>query len=98
MDNVALLKQRAIEFQTLLEEYAKTDDDVEDFLRRITPWFEKIKNNQIIPPDYDYQLYRYFANPDLSPLSERYSYTDNSNEALLGEACARFTAAIMDGK
>lgn len=35
MGKVTLLKQRAIEFQRLLEEYAKTDEDVEDFLRRL---------------------------------------------------------------
>lgn len=70
MDKTVLLKQRAIEFQTLLEEYAKIDDDVEDFLRRIMPWFDKLKNNQVTPPDYDYKLSIYFTNPDLSPLAK----------------------------
>ena len=90
MDKLTILKQRAVEFQTLLEKYAKEDDDVKDFLRRVMPWFENIKNNQVTPPDYDYQLSIYFTNPDLSPLAERYFFSGDE----LGEMCAKFTSAI----
>jgi hypothetical protein len=90
MDKVEKLKQSAIEFRALLEKYAKTDSDVEDFLRRITPWFEKIDKGEIVPPCYDYQLFRHFTNPDLSPLADKYFKTD------LSEASAIFTASILD--
>jgi len=71
-DDQIRLQQTASKFRQLLEKYARSDHDVEDFLRRITPWFERIERGEITPPCTEYQLYHYFANPDLSPLAERY--------------------------
>lgn len=90
MDQLALVKEKAQVFQELLEKYAKNDNDVEDFLKRIIPWFVKIKNNQIELPCNEYQLSVYFTNPDLSPLAERYLFSGTD----LGKASSEFTVAI----
>lgn len=90
MDKLNVLKQKAIEFQKLLEKYAETDDDVEDFLRRITPWFVRISNNKVELPCNEYQLSVYFTNPDLSPLADKYLFSGTE----LGKASSEFTAAI----
>jgi hypothetical protein len=90
MDKMEELKLRANEFRVLLEKYAKIDGDVEDFLMRITPWFEKIVDNKIIPPCDSYQLSIYFTNPDLSPLAERYLYSGTD----LGRASSNFSVCI----
>lgn len=90
MDQLDQLKQKAKVFQDLLEEYALYDSDVEDFLRRITPWFLKINNNQIELPCNEYQLSVYFTNPDLSPLAEKYLFSGTK----LGKASSEFTVAI----
>jgi len=74
MHKYQLLRQRAEEFHRLLEEYANVDPDVEDFKNRFQPWYERIQRREIRLPCYDYQLYRYFVNSDLSPLAERYLY------------------------
>lgn len=86
---MSILKKAQI-FQELLEKYAKNDNDVEDFLKRITPWFVKIKNNQIELPCNEYQLSVYFTNPDLSPSAERYLFLGTE----LGKASSEFTVAI----
>lgn len=88
MNKTILLKQKAIEFKALLEKYAEADDDVEDFLRRMMPWFIKIDNGEIVPPYYDWKLSTYFSFSDVSPLAERYMGTD------LGRICSEFTLAI----
>lgn len=88
MDQLAQLKQKAKVFQDLLKKYAKIDDDVEDYLRRMQPWFLKINNNEIIPPYYDWKLSTYFSFADVSPLAERYMSTDLAN------ACSQFTLVI----
>lgn len=82
------LKQKAIEFESLLTTYAQSDDDVQDFLNRMQPWFLKIKREEINLPCYEWQLSNYFSNPDLSPLAERYMGTD------LGRMCSAFTLAM----
>lgn len=82
------LLDEAEKFKTLLEKYAKSDPDVEDFLRRFMPWFEKINKGKVTVPCYEYQLFIYFTNPDLSPLAERYAGKE------LGEADAVFASAI----
>ena len=90
MNKDGILQQRAIELRSLLEKYAKTDSDVDDFLKRFMPWFEKISKGEITPPNYDYRLSIYFSNPDFSPLAERYMGHE------LGKAEAEFTKAICD--
>jgi len=82
------LKQKAKEFESLLQQYAKQDDDVEDFLRRMNPWFLKIQNGEITIPNYEWKLPIYFFNPDVSPLADRYMGTE------LGEMCAQFSLLI----
>lgn len=88
MDQLVQLKQKAKVFQELLEKYAKTDDDVKDYLCRMQPWFVKINNGEIIPPYYDWKLSTYFSFSDISPLAERYIGTDLAN------ACSQFTLVI----
>lgn len=88
--NQVRLKQEADNLRMLLERYSKTDSEVEDFLRRITPWFERIDRGEITPPCRDYRLSVYFTNPDLSPLAERYLGHE------LGRAEASFCCTILD--
>lgn len=83
-----LLLNEAEKFKALLEKYSESDPDVEDFLRRFMPWFEKINKGEVIVPCYEYQLFIYFSNPDLSPLAERYAGKE------LGRADAVFTSVI----
>lgn len=92
MHKYELLCQRAEEFRVLLEEYAQKDLDVADFLQRWMPWYERIQRREIRLPCYDYRLGSYFFNPDLSPLPDRYVFTNHQ----LAIACARFDEAMVD--
>lgn len=87
-NNLSDLKEKAVKFQFLLEEYARKDSDVQDFLERIKPWFHRIERGEITLPCNEYQLFQYFGNPDFSPLSERYK------RHKLGRAEATFSCAI----
>jgi len=89
-----LLRQRADEFLRVLEEYAKTDPDVETFKGWFMPWYERIQRREIKLPCYDYKLGVYFANPDLSPLAERYFFGQPPNS--LRTADTNFGEAIGD--
>lgn len=94
LNKVELLRQRAEKFHRLLEEYSANDSDVADFKRRFLPWYQKIMDGKIVPPNHDYRLGVYFTNPDLSPLADRYF---NKNPAHpLAEAEIRFGEAIRD--
>lgn len=70
MHKYQLLRLRAEELRTVLEEYAQKDDDVADFLQRWMPWYDRVQRREIRLPCYEYRLGIYFANPDLSPLAE----------------------------
>lgn len=94
MHKYQLLRQRADQLLSALEEYAKADSDVEDFKRRFMPWYEKVQRREIRLPCYEYQLSLYFTNPDLSPLAERYSYGQPPNP--LSDAVACFSEAMGD--
>lgn len=94
MHKYELLRLRAEEFHAVLEEYAKTDSDVADFLAFWMPWYERIKRREIRLPCYDYKLFVYFANPDLSPLAERYGFSNAPSRLL--EAASNFSSAIRD--
>ena len=91
MHKYQLLRLRAEELRAVLEEYAQKDGDVADFLQRWMPWYERIQRREIRLPCYEYGLGIYFANPDLSPLAERYGFAAAPNplidtQALFGEA------------
>jgi hypothetical protein len=94
MHKYELLRLRAEEFRTALEGYAKLDPDVADFLERWIPWYERIQRREIRLPCYDYKLDIYFTNPDLSPLAERYGFSNIPNE--LFSAGTRFVIALTD--
>lgn len=87
-NNLDDLEKAARNLEFLLEEYAKRDNDVLDFLERIRPWFLKIRKGEISLPCNEYNLYQYFANSDLSPLTERYQHHE------LGRAEAIFSCII----
>lgn len=95
MHKYQLLRQRAEEFRLALEEYAKVDPDVEDIKNWFQPWYERIQRREIRLPCYDYQLYRYFVNSDLSPLAERYFWGTQGKHPLV-HASALFSEAIRD--
>jgi len=94
MHKYQLLRQRAEEFRVILEEYARKDADVADFLKRWMPWYQSIRRHEIRLPCYDYQLFAYFANPDLSPLAERYGFASAPNQLL--RAASNFSTAMDD--
>jgi len=94
MHKYELLRLRAEEFRTVLEEYAKKDSDVADFLKLWMPWYEKIQRREIRLPCHDYKLFIYFANPDLSPLAERYGFSNAPSRLL--RAASNFSTAIRD--
>jgi hypothetical protein len=94
MHKYQLLRQRAEEFRVILEEYARKDADVADFLKRWMPWYQSIRRHEIRLPCYDYQLFAYFANPDLSPLAERYGFASAPNQLL--RAASNFSTAMHD--
>lgn len=94
MHKYQLLRLRAEELRAVLEEYAQKDDDVADFLQRWMPWYERIQRREIRLPCYEYRLGIYFANPDLSPLAERYGFANHCNP--LSDAEANFAEAIGD--
>ena len=94
MNKVELLRQRAEVFYRLLEEYAVNDSDVADFKKRFLPWYKKIMDGEIVPPNYEYRLVAYFTNPDLSPLADRYFNVNPAHP--LAEAEVRFGEAIRD--
>ena len=94
MHKYQLLRQRAEEFRIVLEEYAKKDPDVADFLERWMPWYERIQRREIRLPCYEYKLGIYFTNPDLSPIAIRYSWENPSHP--LSNASAEFSAAMRD--
>lgn len=95
MHKYQLLRQRAEEFRRVLEEYAPTDPDVEDFRLRFMRWYERIQRREIRLPCYEYQLSIYFTNPDLSPLSERYFWRTHGKHPL-SRADTLFSEAILD--
>lgn len=82
------LKSEADKFEKALSMYSH-DGDIEDFLCRMRPWFERIRSGTVVSPCYDFKLNQYFFNPDLSPLADRYRNTD------LMLAASRFNAAIF---
>lgn len=92
MDSKKELQAKAHAFRTLLSKYAKTDPDVADFLQRVLPWFDKVDRGEISPPCYEYSLFIYFTNPDLSPLAEKYTYAQSNHE--LSQASAEFSQAM----
>ncbi|HNC79422.1 MAG TPA: hypothetical protein PKZ20_10435 [Rhodocyclaceae bacterium] len=94
MNKYQLLQQRAEEFHKILTEYAQTDPDVADFLKHWLPWHQKILQNKIRLPCYDYQLFVYFSNPDLSPIAERYGFANAPNRLL--RAASNFSTAMND--
>lgn len=94
MHKYQLLRQRAEEFRVILEEYARKDSDVADFFKRWMPWYQSIQRHEIRLPCYDYQLFAYFANPDLSPLAERYGFVNAPNQLL--RAASNFSTAMDD--
>ena len=95
MHKYQLLRQRAEEFRVVLEEYAQKDSDVADFLERWMPWYERIQRREIRLPCYEYGLDRYFVNPDLSSLADRYGPLLNPPNRLFG-AGGDFFIAIRD--
>lgn len=94
MHKYQLLRLRAEELRVMLEKYAAIDSDVADFLRRWMPWYERIQRREIRLPCYEYRLGIYFANPDLSPLAERYGFAAAPHP--LSSAEAKFGEAIGD--
>jgi len=94
MHKYELLRLRAEEFRRVLEEYAKKDPDVADFLERWMPWYERVQKREIRLPCYSYNLGVFFTNPDLSPLADRYMY--NNHQIPLGDAMANFDIAMLD--
>jgi hypothetical protein len=94
MHKYQLLRQRAEEFRLVLEEYARKDPDVADFLERWMSWYEKIQRREIRLPCYEYKLSIYFTNPDLSPMAIRYHWENLHHPLCL--ASAKFSAAIRD--
>ena len=94
MHKYQLLRLRADELKAVLEEYASRDSDVEFFFKLWMPWYEKIQRREIRLPCHEYSLGIYFANPDLSPLAERYGFVALPN--LLEKTYTNFDAAIGD--
>lgn len=94
MHKYQLLRQRAEEFRVILEEFSKKDSDVAFFLRLWLRWYNKVQQREIRLPCNDYKLFVYFANPDLSPLAERYGF-DNANNKLFS-AASNFDTAMRD--
>ena len=92
MSREQVLKEKADAFRTLLEKYAERDPDVEDFLQRMHPWFDKIDRGEVRSPCDEYTLFIYFTNPDLSPLAEKYTYSQSNHE--LSQASAEFSQAM----
>jgi len=94
MHKYELLRQRAEEFKFTLEKYAKQDSDVEWLLEKFMPWYERIQKKEIRLPCHEFPLGVYFANPDISPLAERYGFGASDN--LLVTNWVRFEEAICD--
>jgi len=93
MHKYELLRLRAEEFRNVLEEYAEKDPDVAEFLQRWMPWYGRICRREIRLPCSEYRLGVYFANPDLSPLVERYRFGKANR---LDEAVLNFNMAMSD--
>ena len=94
MHKYQLLRQRADEFLSALEEYSKTDSNVEDLKGWFMPWYAKIQRREIRLPCHEYQLNHYFSNPDLSPIAEKYAYVTPMHP--LATASGRLSDAMGD--
>lgn len=94
MHKYQLLRLRADEFLSALEEYSKTDPNVEDLKGWFMPWYGKIQRREIRLPCYEYQLSHYFSNPDLSPIAEKYAYVTPRHP--LAVASTHFSEAMRD--
>jgi hypothetical protein len=67
MHKYELLRLRAEELRGVLEEYARKDPDVRDFLDLWMPWYERIQRREIRLPCYEYKLDVYFFHTDITP-------------------------------
>jgi len=65
MDKVKILQQKARVLRNLLEQYAKTDDDVEMVLGFMTPVLNDIEAGKVAPPQRD-KFRWYFFNTESS--------------------------------
>lgn len=74
MHKYQLLRERAQQFLDVLDEYSKTDLDIQHFRELFLPWYEMVMQRRVRLPCYEYPLGAYFENPDISPLAVRYSY------------------------
>jgi len=70
MDKAKHLQEKAQMLHSLLEHYAKIDDDAEMVLKFMTPLFEEIQAGKIVPPK-EHKYRWYFANTE-SPLYRKY--------------------------
>ena len=70
MDKVQNLQEKAKILRALLEQYAKTDDDVEMVLNFMVPLFDEIEAGRIIPPQRDEYRWHFFNTE--SPLFLKY--------------------------
>jgi hypothetical protein len=89
------LRLCAEEFKKQLEEYAKTDEDVAQFLeKRWMPLYEKIQRREIRLPYLKYVGDYEFHRDDYFPMARKYG--DGAPENPLGKAQAEFSRAIRD--
>jgi hypothetical protein len=88
----------AEEFKKQLEEYAKTDKDVAQFLKRWMPLYEKIQRREIRLPYRGYNNFEFTIHAcdvcPMSPLAKKYGVYAVKNP--LSEAQNNFSAAIDD--
>lgn len=104
MHKYELLRLRAEEFRVALVHYAEQDKDLQWFLERWMPWYERIMQHEVRLPCYEYKMGVYFFSMgEITPnLFERYvTYYDNdrglvSRNHPLANAARNFEDAIRD--
>ena len=98
MHKYEVLRHCAEEFRLQLEKYAKEDlehkSELEWFIRQWMPLYEQVMRKEVRIPDYDYQLDKYFVNPDLSKMAETYHYKKPGHP--LNLAAGAFSCAMRD--
>lgn len=98
MHKYEVLRHCAEEFRLALEKYAKEDtkhkSELEWFVERWMPWYDRVMQKKIRLPCYEYQLDKYFVNPDLSKMAETYHYENPRHP--LNVAAGAFSCAIRD--
>jgi hypothetical protein len=84
----------ADEFKKQLEEYAKTDEDVAQFLKNWMPLYEKIQRKEVRLPYQGWYGQMEFHRDDYFPMARKYGLGGPKNP--LGDAQVKFSIAIND--